>query len=81
MYAYFIFNAYPMTTTTPTKVLRLLNALSWIYFPLHSLHNQSFSTSDLGPPIPSPPSGSCACQTMTMSSQTTSVVFPDVGFY
>lgn len=72
MYAYFIFNAYPMT-----RALRLLKALSWIYFPFISCITNPFPR----PTLVSPPSGGCACQAMTTSSQSASVVFPDVGFY
>lgn len=78
MYAYFIFNAYPMT-----RALQLLKALSWIYSPFIPCTTNPFPQPTLAPPLlPSfPPSGSCARQAVTMSSQTASVVFPDVGFY
>lgn len=72
MYAYFIFNAYPMT-----RALRLLKALSWIYFPFISCVTNPFPRPTLVPPA----SGGCACQAVTTSSQSASVVFPDVGFY
>lgn len=72
MYAYFIFNAYPMT-----RALRLLKALSWIYFPFISCVTNPFPRPTLVPP----PSGGCACQAVATSSQSASVVFPDVGFY
>lgn len=74
MYAYFIFNAYPMT-----RALRLLKALSWIYFPFISCVTNPFPRLTLVPPPP--PSGGCACQAVATSSQSASVVFPDVGFY
>lgn len=47
MYAYFIFNAYPMT-----RALQLLKALSWIYFPFISCVTNPFPRPTLAPPPP-----------------------------